>query len=45
MVKAGPQFQLLATSDLGDGNHASPAVSDGSMFLVGMKQVYCIRRR
>ena len=45
VVKAGPQFKLLATSDLGDGNHASPAVSDGSMFLVGMKQVYCIRRR
>jgi len=36
---------LLAVNDLADGNHPSPAVADGSMFLVGMKNVYCIRKK
>jgi hypothetical protein len=43
VIQASPQFQLLATNDLGDGNHASPAVADDSLYLVGMKNVYCLR--
>lgn len=42
VVKAGPQFEVLATSDLGDAGLASPAVSSGSLFLKGRKQLYCI---
>ena len=44
VIRSGPQFKLLAVNDLGDGNHPSPAVADGRMFLVGMKNVYCIRK-
>jgi outer membrane protein assembly factor BamB len=43
VIQSGPQLKVLAVNDLGDGNHASPAVAGGSMFLVGRKSVYCIR--
>ena len=42
VVQAGPECRILAINDLGDGNHPSPAVSKGRMFLVGMKNLYCI---
>ncbi len=45
VVRAGARFKVLATNDLGDGNHASPAVSAGRIYLVGMKQVYCLGHR
>ena len=43
VIQAGPAYKVLAVNELGDPNHASPAVSGGSMFLVGTKYVYCIR--
>jgi hypothetical protein len=43
VIQAGPKFKLLAANDLGDSNHASPAAAAGSMVLIGMKNVYCIR--
>ena len=42
VVKAGPTFELLAVNDLGDPNHASPAVSNGRIFLVGTKSIHCV---
>ena len=42
VIKGGPKFEVLAVNDLGDGNHPSPAVSNGRMFLAGMKNLYCI---
>jgi outer membrane protein assembly factor BamB len=45
VIQAGPEFKVLASNDLGDGNHASPAVAAGRMFLVGMKNVYCIGKQ
>jgi len=42
VIRAGPKFEVLAVNDLGDGNHPSPAVANGRMFLVGMKNLYCI---
>lgn len=45
VIQSGPQFKLLAVNDLGDGNHASPAVAGGAMFLLGMKSVFCIRQK
>jgi outer membrane protein assembly factor BamB len=42
VVQAGPQCRILAVNDLGDGNHPSPAAAHGRLFLVGMKNVYCI---
>jgi len=45
VVKSGPEFKLLASNDLGDGNHASPAVSGGKLIFVGLKQVWCVGRK
>ncbi len=42
VVQSGPEFRILAVNDLGDSNHPSPAVAQGRMFLVGMKNLYCI---
>jgi len=45
VIKAGPEFRILAANDLGDGNHASAAVAGGRMYLVGSKNVYCIGKQ
>ena len=45
VIQSGPQFKVLAGNDLGDGNHPSPAVAGGSMFLVGMQNVFCVRKK
>jgi outer membrane protein assembly factor BamB len=45
VIQAGPEFRVLAVNDLGDGNHPSPAVTRGRMFLVGMKDLYCVGSR
>lgn len=42
VVQAGPECRILAVNDLGDGNHPSPAAANGRLFLVGMKNIYCI---
>lgn len=42
VMQTGPEFRVLAVNDLGDGNHPSPAVADGKLFLVGMKNLYCV---
>jgi len=42
VIQAGPECRVLAVNDLGDGNHASPAAAQGRLFLVGMKNIYCI---
>jgi len=45
VLQTGPEFRVLAVNDLGDGNHASPAIAAGSLFLVGAKQLHCIARK
>ena len=42
VVKAGPAFEVLGTGDLGDPNHASPAVSGGRIFLKGRRSLFCV---
>lgn len=42
VIRGGRKFEVLATNDLPDANHASPAVSNGRLFLVGMRSIYCI---
>ena len=42
VIQSGPEFRILAVNDLGDGNHPSPAVAQGRLFLVGLKNLYCI---
>jgi len=45
VIQAGPEFRVLAVNDLGDGNHPSPAVARGRLFLVGTKDLYCVGSR
>jgi outer membrane protein assembly factor BamB len=42
VVKAGPQFELIARNELGEKTYASPVVSGGQLFLRGFKNLYCI---
>jgi len=45
VVQAGPQLKLIAVNDLGDPNHSSPAISNGRIFIAGLKNLYCIGSR
>lgn len=45
VVQSGPQLKVLSINDLGDPNHASPAVSGGRLFILGLKNLYCIGHR
>jgi outer membrane protein assembly factor BamB len=45
VVKAGPQFQILAENPLNDYCLSSPAVSDGQIFIRTAGHLYCIGKR
>src|SRR3954471_13650680 len=45
VIESGPEFHVLSTNDLRDGSHPSPAVANGKLFLVGLKNLYCIGKR
>lgn len=42
IVKPGPEFEVLTRSDIGEQMRASPAISDGQIFLRGVNNLYCI---
>jgi outer membrane protein assembly factor BamB len=42
VVKASDEFELLATNPLGERVFASPAFSDGDIFLRGAKHLWCV---
>ena len=42
VLKAGPQFELLASNDLPQVTWATPAVADGRFYLRGADTLYCI---
>jgi len=44
VVKAGPKHEILATNSLAEPVYASPAVSDGMIFIRGEKNLYCIAK-
>jgi outer membrane protein assembly factor BamB len=44
IVKPGPKFDVVARNDIGEDMRASPAISDGQMFLRGVKNLYCISK-
>jgi outer membrane protein assembly factor BamB len=43
VVKAGPQFELLASNSVGEILMASPAISDGTIFFRGLRDVMAIK--
>lgn len=45
VLKAGPKFELLGKSDLGDPSACSPAVSDGKIILKGNKFLFCVGKK
>jgi outer membrane protein assembly factor BamB len=45
VLKAGPAFEVLAENALGDYTLATPAVSDGQLFIRTAKRLYCIGRK
>lgn len=45
VIRAGPKLEVVGTSDLGDGNFASAAFSDGMIFLKGRKFLFCIGKK
>lgn len=42
VVKPGPKLDIVTRNELGEETYASPAISDGRMFLRGLKHLYCI---
>jgi outer membrane protein assembly factor BamB len=42
VVEPGPQFRLMAKNELGEKCFASPAISQGQIFLRGDKHLFCI---
>lgn len=45
VVAAGAKFEVLAENDIGEGLVASPALSNGQIFLRGEKHLYCIEEK
>jgi hypothetical protein len=42
VVKPGPEYEVVARNELDEETRASPAISNGQMFLRGVKNLYCI---
>lgn len=42
LVQPGPELKVVAENQLGEWCHASPASSQGQLFLRGEKHLYCI---
>ena len=42
VVKAGPTFEILATNPIGEIIMSSPAISEGVLFVRGLKNVFAI---
>lgn len=45
VVKAGPEFSILAKNTLDDTFHASPVIVGNDLFLRGFKYLYCISEK
>ena len=45
VVKAGPKYELLATNQMGQVIMATPAISNGVIFIRGLKDVFAVGQR
>ena len=45
VIKPGRQLERVATYELGESCYASPAISDGRIYLRGFKHLFCIGSR
>jgi outer membrane protein assembly factor BamB len=44
VLRAGPTFEVLGTSSLGDASQSSPAIANERLYLRGQKNLYCIAK-
>jgi outer membrane protein assembly factor BamB len=44
VIKPGRKFECVATYELGEQCYASPAISDGQVFIRGFQHLFCIGR-
>src|SRR3954462_12389347 len=44
VVRPGPTYDLVATNELGESTYASPAISQGELFLRSEKAIYCVTK-
>ncbi|MGD2094367.1 MAG: PQQ-binding-like beta-propeller repeat protein [Phycisphaerales bacterium] len=42
IIEAGPEYKELARCELGETCHASPAFTDGRIYIRGLENLYCI---
>lgn len=42
VIKPGREFNRVATYELGEPCYASPAISQGQVFLRGFRHLFCI---
>jgi len=45
VIRPGPEFHRLASYELGESCYASPAISDGQVFLRGFEHLFCFGER
>ncbi len=45
VIKPGATFERVATYELGEPCYASPAISDGQVFLRGFKHIFCVGQK
>jgi outer membrane protein assembly factor BamB len=45
VVRPGPAYDLVARNEIGERTFASPAVSDGDLFIRGERSLFCIGRK
>ncbi len=45
IVRPGPEQEVVAVNELGESCYASPAISDGQIFMRGESHLYCIGGR
>jgi outer membrane protein assembly factor BamB len=45
VIKPGPTFDLISANSLGEKMFASPAISNGKIYIRGLKHLYCIGSR
>ena len=42
IIRPGPEFSVIAKNELGEDCYASPAVSQGRIYIRGESNLYCI---
>jgi outer membrane protein assembly factor BamB len=45
VIKAGPQYELLASNSIGEVLMATPAISDGTLIFRGLRNVFAVKQK